>query len=127
VPLIKLKDAQPSDVLAADVLDSRGRLLVAKGSSTTPSILQRLAKRGVERFHVVARPGDVEDRSDAHRSAIQSAVEERFRWVAGDSFMRALKEIVLRTSLPPPEDDPETPPEEGPGTPPGGGGEGPAT
>lgn len=113
MPLIRLKDARPADVLAADVLDSGGVLLVAKGSALTPHILGQLSKRGVERLHVLSRGDELEDQSDEQRSAIRAAVEERFRWVAGDPFMRVLKEIVLRATVVEPDEDAETPPDDG--------------
>jgi hypothetical protein len=110
VPLIRLKDAHATDVLAADVLDPAGGLLVAKGTQLTAHVLQQLAKRGVDRLHVVSRGDVIAEQTDEQREAIRQAVEQRFRWVPSDPFMRALKEIVLRVSIIEPTVDEPTPP-----------------
>lgn len=110
MPLIRLRDARPADVLAADVVDRAGGLLVAKGTPLTAHLLRQLDKRGVERVHIASRSDVVVEQSDSERAAIRQTVEHRFRWVGSDPFMRVLKDVVLRVSIIEPTVDEPPPP-----------------
>jgi hypothetical protein len=89
----KLVEVEAGAVLAADVLDAHGEVLLAKGTGLTSSHLQLLRRRGVESVSVYSedelppRPGEL---LAAQLAAYLERQERVFSKVRGDPRMAAL-------------------------------------
>jgi hypothetical protein len=84
-------DLKPGMVLAEDVHDADGRLLVAAGAEVSERLLRLLTEHGIELVAIrVAAPDEDPAARDQRRQAIIAAHERRFRHARGRPLMDAL-------------------------------------
>lgn len=94
---IPIEQAEAGAVLAADVVDRRGRPLLRAGSELTERSIQSLRMWGVRSVSVEGaapdEPTDAELLDPAVRAAAEEAVVERFSLLEGElhPFLQALR------------------------------------
>lgn len=75
---VDIDTVQPGMVLQSDVLDSRGSVLLPKGTALTAGHRASLGRRGIDRVRVLA-PGVDEARLAAERSRVEQRLAHLFR------------------------------------------------
>lgn len=91
MPRLAVKDLMPGQVTAAPVTSATGIVLVQAGAELTASLISRLRGLGVS--SVAVQAGAL---SPEARAARVAEIETRFAGHASDSWMSALKAIVIR-------------------------------
>ena len=82
--LIPLSDAEAGMVLAADLRDGGGAVLLPAGTALSASSLKSLERRGVEEVSVVAEePAESDEQKEAERLRRLARLERLFRHSAG--------------------------------------------
>lgn len=85
----------PGMILAEDVHDADGRLLVAAGAEVSDRLVRLLTDHGIERVALrVEAPEEDPAAREQRRQAIIAATERRFRNVRGRPLMDALAAAV---------------------------------
>lgn len=96
---LPLAEATPGTILALDLLDTYGALLLPAGTVLSEALLASLAQRGIEQIVVCdTSPGD-ETESAARRQRLANRIEYLFR-AAGDNIaMRELQSQITSYRL----------------------------
>lgn len=97
---LSLDQAIPGSVLAADLLDAHGALLLPAGTTLSESLLASLAQRGIEQLDLRHdSPAESEAEATARRQRLVSRIEYLFR-AAGDNIaMRELQSQITSFRL----------------------------
>jgi hypothetical protein len=78
--LVALEDAEAGMVLAADLKDAGGAVLLPAGTALSEASLKSLARRGVEQVSVVAdEPAETDEQKEAERLRQLGRLERLFR------------------------------------------------
>ncbi len=101
--IVKIDDAAEGAVLAKDVRNSSGQVLIHSGAVLTPEILAVLRKRGVSQLTVEEeRDNDVaeksEDEIEKAEEIYREVVEQRFSNPDADPMTQYLFRAVLEHS-----------------------------
>ena len=99
---LALRDVQEDMILATDVYDNNGNVLLAAGIQLSYAALTALARHGVATVTVGQVQEISEDRRMMLRQEIENRLNDRFRQVRDDAVMNRLKEALLnhRTGRP---------------------------
>jgi hypothetical protein len=90
----------PGMILAEDVHDADGRLLVAAGAEVTDRLRRLLADHGIERVALrVEAPDEDPAAREQRRLAIIALTERRFRHARGQPVMDALAAAITAFRL----------------------------
>lgn len=99
VRTVPLAEAEEGMVLAADVCDDAGQVLLSEKIGLTAARIASLAKRGVGVVQVEEEKTMTEEEMEALRADMRRRVEHVFRHAEGDPVMIQLKETVLAYRL----------------------------
>lgn len=92
IETVPLQQATEGMVVAADVRDAQGTLLVGAGTALTARLIEELARRNIESV-----PGAVAHVPTAEeRAEIVARLEERFACVRGQPPMDHLFDMVVK-------------------------------
>jgi len=95
---LRIELLQSGMVVAKDIMDITGKLLVAKGVTLSEQLIPRLSQRGVDLVWVESDeeedPFSPEEIAEIKRR-IGEELDKRFRLVAQDPIMSGLKEKIL--------------------------------
>ena len=91
---LPLEEAQAGMVLADDVCDARGTVLLPKGAGLTETALTSLARRGVEVLAVLVPLELTDDQIAARQAELTQRLDWLFRLVGNDEPARVLKEQI---------------------------------
>ena len=93
-------DAVVSDMLIAeDVVDAGGRILVPAGATVTESMLQGLRRREIEHLQVVREIDEDAEARNARLALIGEQVAHRFRKAGEGSETLQLRQAILTFQL----------------------------
>ena len=81
-------------VLAADLLDNQGHVLLPKGASVTESMLRSLAHHDIHQLCVLKEAMSAEDLAQ-QRARQVGRIQHLFRHAPGDGASQRLKQILL--------------------------------
>jgi len=91
---LPLKDVTPGMVLATDLLDNQGHVLLPKGASMTESVLRSLAHHEIHQLCVLKQAIPAEDKAQLHASQI-ARIRHLFRHMPDDGASKQLKQFLL--------------------------------
>jgi len=86
-------------VLAADLKDPCGALMLPVGTVLSRTVLDRLKARGVHSVCVVVEEGFSDEQRETLRQQIEEHLSHRFRKVDDQPLMQGLKKILLSHRL----------------------------
>lgn len=91
---LPLDEVEAGMVLADDVCDARGAVLLPKGASLTDAVLTGLGRRGVETLPVLVAPTLTDDELAARREQQARRLDHLFRLAGNDRPARELKRLI---------------------------------
>lgn len=98
--VVVLQDVVAGAVLADDVVDAVGRVLLPRGTELGDATLSGLRRRGVESVALeVAEAAEDVDRRAAHRRAVEQELHVRFRRAGEGAATRLLFRATLEYLL----------------------------
>ena len=95
---LRTDQLQPGMVVAKDIMDITGKLLVAKGVTLSEQLIPRLSQRGVDLVWVESDEEEISlspKEIERIKEEIRENLDKRFRLVAQDPIMSGLKEEIL--------------------------------
>lgn len=90
---LKAEEIKAGFSLAMDVIDENGRILVAKDTILTDSLIKNCIKRGIEAVYVHGKPLKKEEDVIDIQKRLEE-LEKRFNCVAGNELMVSLKNTI---------------------------------
>lgn len=97
--VLPLDQAQPGMLLAAEVCDPSGAVLLAAGAELTEALLPSLARRGVKQVQVEVEETLSPEELAARREETARRLDRLFRHEGDDPLMDRLKAAVLSYRL----------------------------
>ncbi len=95
---LRTDQLQSGMVVAKDIIDITGKLLVAKGVTLSEQLIPRLNQRGVDLVWVESDEEEVPlspEEIEGIKKNIAEDLDKRFRLVAQDPIMNGLKEKIF--------------------------------
>jgi len=95
---LRTDQLQPGMVVAKDIMDITGKLLVAKGVTLSEKLIPRLSQREVDFVWVESDEEEISlspKEIERIKEEIRENLEKRFHLVAQDPIMRGLKERMF--------------------------------
>ena len=95
---LRTDQLQPGMVVAKDIMDITGKLLVAKGVTLSEQLIPRLSQRGVDLVWVESDEEEISlspKEIERIKEEIRENLDKRFRLVAQDPIMSGLKEKII--------------------------------
>ena len=96
---VPLKEVAAGAMLAADVTDAGGRILLARGALITDAVLASLRRRGIETVAVALAEDNAAADPTAHRIVIEQEMRVRFRRAGHGAASRLLFQATLEHLL----------------------------
>lgn len=81
-------------VLADEVCDARGAVLLPRGASLTDAVLTGLGRRGIETLPVLVAPTLTDDELAARRAQLARRLDHLFRFTGNDRPARELRRLI---------------------------------
>ncbi|MCW8918797.1 MAG: hypothetical protein OQL08_08290 [Gammaproteobacteria bacterium] len=94
-----LAQVAAGEVVAADVVDGQGNMLLGAGGVVNARILEQLARRGVVSLPLLVEVALSAEEVAARRAALEAQLDEQFACVRGQPLMEQLLQTVLRYRL----------------------------
>lgn len=94
IKIVPLAEAVEGMVLATDVCDEGGQVLLSEKTGLTAARIASLAKRGVGVVQIEEEKTMTEEEVEALRTEVRERVERVFRHAGDDAVMMRLKEVV---------------------------------
>lgn len=94
-----LAQVAAGEVVAADVVDGQGNMLLGAGGVVNARILEQLTRRGVVSLPLLVEVTLSAEEVAARRVALEAQFDERFACVRGQPLMEQLLQTVLRYRL----------------------------
>lgn len=91
---LPLDEVEAGMVLADELRDPRGTVLLPKGASLTDSVLTSLGRRGIETLPVLVAPTLTDDEEVARRADQMQRLERIFALAGDDLPVRELKQEI---------------------------------
>ncbi len=89
-----LDSVLPGSVLAAELRDVQGAVLLPKGASVTEATLLSLRRRGIETLVVLVEQADDPEREAASRQEIEQQLRHLFRLAGDEAPARQLLQMI---------------------------------
>jgi len=99
IETLEIGAVTPEMVLAEDVVDAGGRILVPAGATVTESMLQGLRRREIEHLQVVREIDEDAEARNARLALIGEQVAHRFRKAGEGSETLQLRQAILTFQL----------------------------
>lgn len=91
---VELDNVLPGSVLAVELCDARGTVLLPKGASVTEATLLGLRRRGIEALVLLVELPDDPEREAAASREIERQLRHLFRLAGNDAPARELQQMV---------------------------------
>lgn len=92
---IPLAEADAEARLGQDVIDAKGRCLLAAGNRLTDSARAFLQKRGIASVIIECEQTLTAEQLDAQRTRVTQAIASRFRAIGDDAGLACLRDVLL--------------------------------
>jgi len=95
---LRTEQLQPGMVVAKDILDITGKLLVVEGTTLDEPLIPRLAHRGVDVAWVKSDEEEIaptQEEKERIIKEIREDLDKRFHLVAQDPIMRGLRKRIF--------------------------------
>lgn len=96
---VPLNEVAAGDMLAEDVTDAGGRILVSRGAPVTGAILASLRRRGIETIAVAIAEDNAAPDPSTRRAIIEQEMRIRFRRAGHGAASRLLFQATLEHLL----------------------------
>jgi hypothetical protein len=95
----RVEDVQVQSILAGDVSDKNGSILLKADAILTKDILKKISELGIASIFVYTEETESPEQLEAKRVEIQQQTEHRFRHMSDNRLMMDLKRIILEHRL----------------------------
>lgn len=93
--LLGVASVPPGSVLADDVCDAGGSVLLPRGSAVTEAHLQGLRRRGVESLCVLVAVAEDAEEGAARAARVEARIDHLFRQAGDNPAARDLRQRIL--------------------------------